>query len=36
MDMKIKNQADVPKRETEDPTTAIKKLFMPDDGGKLF
>lgn len=34
--MKTKSKTDVLKRETEDQTTAIKKLLIPDDGGKLF
>lgn len=34
--MKTKSKTDVLKRETEDQTTAIKKLVIPDDGGKLF
>lgn len=34
--MKTKSKTDVLKRETEDQTTAIKKLLTPDDGGKLF
>lgn len=34
--MKIQSKTEVLKREAENWTTAVKKLFIPDDGGRLF